>query len=169
MNGMSVSGVAGLGQLNGATSHVVGTGDFAGNGNTDLLIQNQANDVTIWQTSGTTVSSMTDLGTVDPAWHFAGIGDFDGDGRADVLWQNDNGMLGIWHMNGASIASVADVTGVTLTPDQHVVDIGQYQGNAISDILVENSSGQFTLLTLDQNEHATATTVHAPMTDLHLV
>ena len=46
-----------------------GTGDFNGDGNTDILFQNSVSGArTIWLMNGTTPSSMVGLGTVDVHW-----------------------------------------------------------------------------------------------------
>ncbi len=170
MNGSSIASFADPGQVTDPNWHYLATADLSGNGTDDIIWQNNNGAVGVWMMSNGGVSSFADPAQVtDPSWHFAGAGDFNGDGKADLLWRNDNGMLGVWQMNGASVSQFADVTGATLAQGSHIIGIGNYQGNGISDILVQDSSGQVSLLTLDQNEHATVTPVHTGTTDLHLV
>ena len=168
MNGTAIA-ASGDPAVVGPSWHYRATGDFGGDGKSDIVWQNDDGTVGIWQMNGMTIASSADPAVVNSSWHLIGTGDFNGDGKADILWLNDNGTLGIWQMNGTSIAQSVDVTGATIAPGSHIIDIGNFQGNAISDILVADGNGQVSLLTLDQNEHATVSTVHAGMTDLHLM
>ena len=62
--------------------HIVGTGDFDGNGRTDILWQNDNAAVSIWDNGligGAHIIS--NAGWVASSWHIAGAGDFDGNGR----------------------------------------------------------------------------------------
>ena len=94
--------------------HAIGTGDFDGDGKSDILWQyNNASspadpdngDVAVWLMNGTTPTSQVIVQTPLPSWHAVGTGDFNGDGKSDILFQNTNGGLGIWEMNGVSIAA----------------------------------------------------------------
>jgi FG-GAP-like repeat len=91
--------------------HIVGTGDFNGNGKSDILWHNDNGDTSIWlmTTTGTQVqvASTADLGVVPTSWSVALTGDFNGNGMSDILWRNSNGDTSIWFMNGTTVSSVS--------------------------------------------------------------
>ncbi|MEA2833981.1 MAG: serralysin [Methylobacteriaceae bacterium] len=96
--------------------HALGTGDFNGDGNDDIIWQNTNGALYEWMMNGSTITSSeapTSNGQVvtpDASWHVAGIADFNHDGHADLLWQNDSGSLLDWTMNGSTIASGQNLT-----------------------------------------------------------
>jgi hypothetical protein len=84
--------------------HFADTGDFNGDGKTDLLMLNDTtNGVAIWQMNGTQVTANPQVGTIAAGWHFADIGDFNRDGKSDLLMLNDTTLgVAIWQMNGSA-------------------------------------------------------------------
>jgi hypothetical protein len=88
----------------GPSWHIKGTGDFFGDGRTDILWQNDNGSVAIWDISGlNVVGGGLVPNNPGPSWHIKGTGDFFGDGRTDILWQNDDGTVALWDMSGTSI------------------------------------------------------------------
>jgi len=87
----------------GPSWHAEGAGDFNGDGNADILWQNEDGAPAIWLMNGASVIGGGDLPNPGPSWHVAGIDDFNSDGNADILWQNDDGTPAIWLMNGVSL------------------------------------------------------------------
>ncbi|QIL02770.1 VCBS repeat-containing protein [Sphingomonas sinipercae] len=79
--------------------HIVGTGDFNGDGNSDILWRSDAGTVTNWlgQDNGGFINNHANTGQVIPLdWHIVGTGDFNGDGRSDVLWRSDHNVITDW-------------------------------------------------------------------------
>jgi len=79
--------------------HIVGTGDFNGDGRDDILLRNDNGAVTNWlgTANGGWFDNYLNAGTSAPtSWHVASIGDFNGDGRDDILFRNDNGAITNW-------------------------------------------------------------------------
>jgi hypothetical protein len=96
-----------------ASWDIAGTGDFNGDGKSDILWHNMNGDTSIWLMTGSgsqvQVSSTADLGFIPTSWNVAITGDFNGDGKSDILWSNSNGDTSIWFMNGTSVSSVSDL------------------------------------------------------------
>jgi hypothetical protein len=88
---------------------IVGTGDFDGNGSTDILWRDTSTGtVAIWLMNGLAVLSMPNLGVVPTNWSVAQTGDFNGDARSDILWrESTEGAVAIWFMSGSTVASTA--------------------------------------------------------------
>jgi FG-GAP-like repeat len=90
------------------TWKAAGTGDFNGDGKTDVLWRNTTtNAAVIWSMNGATVTSSTATSTagLDSTYQVADIADFSGDGKADILWRKDTGATSVWQMNGSSVLS----------------------------------------------------------------
>jgi FG-GAP-like repeat/Glycosyl hydrolases family 8/FG-GAP repeat len=105
---------------------IAGTGDFNGDGKSDILWHNTNGDTSIWlmTSNGTQVQvlSTTDLGFVPTSWNAAVTGDFNGDGKSDILWSNTNGDTSIWFMttNGTQV-QVLSVSDLGVVPPSWVV------------------------------------------------
>ena len=89
---------------------VVATGDFNGDGKTDLLWQNANGLVVEWMMNGSTVIGSAALGG-GSNWKVVATGDLDGDKKTDILWQNAAGTVVEWAMNGTSVTSTAVIGG----------------------------------------------------------
>ena len=84
--------------------HIAGTGDFNGDGMSDILWRNDAGVVAIWDMNDGMILHGNSL--VAPTnWNIAGTGDFNGDGMSDLLWRNDAGVTAIWAMNDGMIST----------------------------------------------------------------
>src|SRR5262249_60061588 len=84
---------------------VAGTGDFNGDGVSDILWYNTTSgQVVIWLINGTSVIGGGSPGSVGSPWIAAETGDFNGDGKSDILWYNStSGQLVVWLINGTSV------------------------------------------------------------------
>jgi hypothetical protein len=67
MNGASVLSSAGIGNLP-ATWSLALTGDFNGNGKSDLLWRDGSGDTAIWFMNGTSVASTQSVGNISASW-----------------------------------------------------------------------------------------------------
>jgi len=133
----------------GPTWHVVGAGDFNGDGKADILWQNDSGQAAIWLMDGLTqIGGATVGGNPGPSWHVVGAGDFNGDGKADILWQNDSGQAAIWLMDGLNQIGGATVGG-NPGSSWHAIAAADFNGDGKADILWQNDSGQAAIWTMD--------------------
>ena len=126
MNGAPPSLLAGLGNVP-TNWNVVGTGDFNGDGKTDLLWQDNLGNTAIWLMNGTAVTSTGGLGNIPTNWSMVGTGDFNGDGMTDIVWRDTAGDAAIWLMNGATISSAGGIGTVPTT--WSIALVGDYNGD----------------------------------------
>ena len=140
----------------------IATGDFNGDGTSDILLQNGAN-AKIMFTTGTTgttgVLASTSAPFAAPVGYTAvSSGDFDGDGKSDILWSNGTSVE-FTTMNGAAITSNS---GAIADGGMTVVGTGDFNGDGKSDILFQNASGQAVVWTMNGSSIATTSTFNAP-------
>ena len=125
----------------GASWHAIATGDFYGNGESDIVFQNTNGTVAIWEMNGNGVIGGGSVANPGAAWKLVGTGDFNADGLSDLLFQNTNGTVAIWEMNGTSIIGGGDVANPSTA--WHALGAADYFGVwSNNDILFQNTSGQ---------------------------
>jgi len=112
---------------------LIGAGEIAGTGRTDLIWFNAATgNIGWWLMDGTTVTGRKT--TAGPAgYSVATIEDFDGDGLADVFWTNAKGTAYVWQGTGGGFISqqVADGAGTPyVVPTGYKVQMNRLQGVA---------------------------------------
>jgi len=144
----SFTGNAGTLSVNiGTAWHVVGTGDFNGDGRDDALFQNTDGTITDWlgRADGT-FSGNAGTFSVNPGtqWHVVATGDFNGDHMTDVLLRSDSGIVNEWL--GQSDGSFAVNTQVNnnVSTAWHAVGVGDYNGDGIDDVFWQNNDGTIT-------------------------
>ena len=125
--------------------HVVGTGDFNGDGRDDILWRNDDGSLSDWlgqADGGFVLNDAIALTVVPTAWIVAGTGDFNGDGRDDILWRNTDGTLSNWlgQANGGFVANDANAA-VFVPTDWSVVATGDFNGDGRDDILWRHTDG----------------------------
>jgi Cysteine-rich secretory protein family/FG-GAP-like repeat len=134
-----------------AASFAKVSGDFDGDGKSDILWRNGTGLIEIWLMNGTSLTVTGSPGNVNPTvgWNVEGVGDFDGDGKADIVWRNINtGQVYIWLMNGTAIASSGSPGSATL--DWAIQGVGDFNGDGKADILWQNSkTGQVYIWEMD--------------------
>jgi hypothetical protein len=111
---------------------VADTGDFDGDGSSDLLWRNiTTGQNAIWR-SGNSATQLYSA-PVNLDWKIVAVGDFDGDGRSDIFWRNvRTGADVIWRSgNGLTREAAASVT------DLHwnIVSTGDFDGDGRWDVV----------------------------------
>jgi hypothetical protein len=106
-SGPGLIGGAAVGPNMGPTWHVIDAGDFNGDGNSDILWQNDNGQAAIWLMDGTNLIGGAEVGPNQGAdWHVIGAGQFNnGDTKSDILWQHDSGQASVWLMDGTTLLS----------------------------------------------------------------
>ena len=156
-NGGTIT-TAGFAKFNGSQANpgpawqIKGAADFSGDGNSDIVLQNQDGSVAIWNMTGTTVASAgvvmsgTAVANPGPTWRVAGTGDFYDDGKSDLLLQNQDGSVAIWEIgNGETItqSGLVQFNGTTAQPGptQHIVGTGDFNNDGHTDIVFRDDTG----------------------------
>jgi hypothetical protein len=140
--GTGVIGGGTVGLDPGSGWKAIGSGNFtgaAGAGNSDILFQNAAGQVAIWEMNGANVIGGGTVGLdPGPGWKAIGTGDFTGAGDSDILFQNAAGQVAIWQMDGTNVIG-GGIVGLNPGSGWHAIGAG---GEGSSDILFQNPNGQ---------------------------
>ena len=124
------------------------TGDFNGDGRTDVLWNVDHSPFhQVWLSSPAggfpnAFSSNAVFQMGDVRWRIEGTGDFNGDGIDDLLWRNVDGTLSNWLGSGGGNFVVNDVNAlVHVAQNWSVVGTGDFNGDGRSDILWQSDEG----------------------------
>ena len=133
----------------GTSWQVAATGDFNGDGRSDILWRDNMGAMTtsLGQANGGFASNAANFWhTIPTSWQIVGSGDFNGDGRDDILWRNNLGATTNWlgQANGGFVGN--DTNFYTTIPTSWQVEgIGDFNGDGRDDLLWRNgSTGQTT-------------------------
>jgi hypothetical protein len=121
---------------------IVGTGDFNGDGKSDILWRDNAGNLAIWMMNGATVSSWGVIGNAPPTSIVVGVADFNGDGKTDILLRDTSGDVSMWRMNGFSATSSVIAN---IWVDWAVFGSGDFDGDGKADILWRDGSGNMAI------------------------
>jgi hypothetical protein len=87
---------------------IAGTGDFNGDGTTDILLYNSnTSQIGVWLMQNGQLTAGANIGAlgVGSGWSIAGTGDFNGDGTTDILLHNSNNtQVGEWLMQNGQLS-----------------------------------------------------------------
>jgi aromatic ring-cleaving dioxygenase len=125
---------------------LVASPDITGDGQPDLLFQNQAtSQLVYWKMNGFDMvlySSLRPSFSGSPDWKVVGTADFDGNGSSDLLFQNSStGQLVYWLMNRFSLIQPGFISPSDPgSPLWRVVGLADFNGDGQPDILFQNSS-----------------------------
>jgi hypothetical protein len=129
---------------------IVGTGDFEGNGDEDLLWQHTSGWVAVWFMNGTNVTSRARINStpVSAGWRIVATGDIDGDSHTDILWQN-GGWAAVWFMDGTNLTGMAHLNSTPIAAGWRIAGTGHFRDAAHTDIVWQNQAGWVALWLMD--------------------
>jgi hypothetical protein len=124
--------------------HVVGTGDFNGDGKDDILWRNDSGTIRDWlgTSTGAFTNNAVNTGVGVPTnWSVAGTGDFNADGKDDILWRNtDTGAVSDWLGTAAGGFTDNYNNANSSAPlSWQIAATGDFNGDGKDDILWRNS------------------------------
>ncbi len=145
MDGISRTGAAYLPRLANIDWHIMGTGDFNGDGKTDILWRYTADDAgrgqnAVWFMDGITRTGVAALPRLtSPDWEIAAAADFNGDGKPDILWRcttagGTQGQNVVWTMNGTTRTGAAYLPKLS-NLNWRIVGAADFNGDGGTDIL----------------------------------
>jgi FG-GAP-like repeat len=122
---------------------ILGTGDFNGDGRSDILWRSAEGMVSNWLGTAAGGYIVNDAKALHSAFdEIIAIGDFDGDSRSDLLWQDSRGNVYLSKTleGGAFALSPRSPVG-SVGDGFEVASVGDFNGDAKDDILWRYSDG----------------------------
>jgi hypothetical protein len=133
---------------------IVGTGDFDGDGSSDILLCNTSTgEMQLWSMDGhrlierrTVVAEDGNALLAGPPFTIAGTADFYGSGTSDILLRNGStGAMQVCSMDGHRVVDrrtvvAEDGKAVLIGPPTEIVGAADFSGNGQADILCYDSS-----------------------------
>ncbi len=122
--------------------------DFDGDGKADIHWRNGSQNQ-IWLMDGNTVTSQSNIDSLDTSWTAVGNGDFDGDGKADLLYRNGS-QYQLWEMDGTTVINTSNIS--SLDGSWSIGGIGDFDGDGDDDIVLRNGNANRILEIQDFDE-----------------
>ena len=148
----------------------LGTGDFNGDGTSDLLSWRDSDGKLLAHSiANSQVAGATFLGAVSADFSFRGIGDFNHDGTSDLLWQRaSDGMVVIHTVQNNHVVGTSALGAIGA--DWTFLGTGDFNNDGTSDLLWQHAGDGMLLIHDIQNNHVSGTSfVGAIGSDWHFV
>ncbi|HEY0141494.1 MAG TPA: FG-GAP-like repeat-containing protein [Thermoanaerobaculia bacterium] len=132
-------------------ANLVATGDFDGDGNTDLVNHNRTTNALTVQLMYGSFAIARQVAAPSAEWSLVAAKDFTGDGRADIVWRNSTtSVVLLWTMNEVFIEQTTYLA--SPPPQWSLLAAGDFTGDGRADLLWRNSQNHdIAVWELDQN------------------
>jgi hypothetical protein len=149
--------------------HVAGTGDFDGNGMSDILWQNDDGWVATLIMNRLTPAEFVLLYPAPAAiggWRIACTGDMDNDGLCDILWEHQDGWIGVWLMDRLILRAAMPLSPFrAATGGWHIAGAAEMTGDGQTDILWLHENGFLAGWAMEGLEQSWIARVHPSSAD----
>ncbi len=122
--------------------------DFNGDGEPDMLLQNEDGFLAAWFMRGEQVvnaSSFDPPTTSDPGLLLVGVGDFNQDQKPDLMFQHRtgvrSGLLMVWIMDGVRLVRSANLEEEAAEPGWNAAGVGDYNFDGWPDVIGQSADG----------------------------
>src|SRR6185295_12960256 len=117
---------------------IASTGDFNGDGHTDLLWRNTASGTAVvWFMDGPRriAGASLEVAAYPDGWDVVESGDFNADGFDDILWRDQaSGVVAAWFMRGTAQVGAAALTAATFPdPNWKISGTGDFNADGATD------------------------------------
>ena len=135
-----VAGLRDLQPVEPSVLRISATGDFNGDGQTDIVLRNRGTGQNfVWLMDGTEIASVVEIQRLpDPNWDIRGAADFNGDGQTDLVLYNDvTTETSLWLMEGTNFVDGVELSAVEDT-NWNIYGTGDFNNDGETDILWRN-------------------------------
>jgi hypothetical protein len=150
----------------GSDWRIRGTGDFDGDGDSDILWHHTDGRVVTWEMWGGEYLAHHSLATANNAWQVRGTGDFDADGDSDILWHHNDGRVVTWEMQAGALVTNHKLPSVG--GGWQIAGTGDFDGDDDADILWRHTDGRVVTWEMEGGAFVVNHNLPAASTDWHI-
>ena len=122
------------------------TGDFNGDGHSDILFKQENGNHNIWLMDETGKIGQIFVGK--STWTVEGVADFNDDNNTDILFKQDNGAYNIWLIDETGKIGISYI-GIRNNWSS-IEGIGDFNGDGSKDILYKEKGGAYRISLMDE-------------------
>jgi Ca2+-binding RTX toxin-like protein len=127
------------------------TGDFDGDGDSDILCRRPDGMVVTWEMEGGQVVGEHDNDLAPAGWEIVDAGDFDADGDADVLWRHRDGLVVTWEMEDGTYVVNHNIEFASI--GWSIDGMGDFDADGDSDVIWRHREGAVTMWEMEDGDY----------------